>query len=98
MSALKEEVDKAKRKKEKNKKKYNEQSELCEQMKIKLQLMVEMKNGYDNVTQKEKKNNESIIKEEILSEHKKIVKLTKKVEKDIDSLNQSLLKNVFLYI
>ena len=98
MSALKEEVDKAKRKKEKNQKKYNTQSELCEQMKIKLQLMVEMKNGYDNVTKKEKKNNESAIKEENLSEHKKIVKLSKKVEKDIDSLNQSLLKNVLLYI
>ena len=37
-------------------------------------------------------------REENLSEHKKIVKLSKKVEKDIDSLNQSLLKNVFLYI
>ena len=33
----------------------------------------------------------SQIKEEILN-------LSKKVEKDIDSLNQSLLKNVFLYI
>ena len=27
-----------------------------------------------------------------------IIELSKKVEKDIDSLNQSLLKNVFLYI
>lgn len=92
-------MDKAKKKKEKNYKKYNEQSELCEQLKIKLQLMVEMKNGYDNVTQKEKKNNnDNAINEENLSEHKKIVKLTKKVEKDIETANQSLLKNVFYII
>lgn len=100
LAELKESTKNAQKKYENLLKKFISQREICNKLKIKIQLMVEMKNGYENVISKERKktelsdNNINHINEENLSEHKKIVKQIKKLEKEIEVANKSLLHNV----
>ena len=100
LAGLKESTQNAQKKYDNLIKKLNSQKETCDNLKIKIQLMIEMKNGYENVISKERKkselsdNNINNINEENLSEHKKIVKQITKLKKDIEVANKSLLHNV----
>lgn len=79
--------------------KFKSQEKICSNCKLKIQMLVEMKNGFESVlkngkNRKEEANLNILFGNEVPNEYKKIEKKVQKIQKDIEILNKNLMKNV----